>query len=158
MKLILKQTVENLGEAGEVVTVKAGYGRNYLIPQGLAYTASEANMARLEEEQARAQERMRRDFLEARRRASQLEDGASQLEGASLTFSERASEDGKLFGSVTAADVAEQLNAGGLDFEVDKRAVQLDEPIKEVGEHTVPVKLHAEVVVDVPVRVDRAEG
>jgi len=151
MKLILKQTVENLGEAGEVVTVKAGYGRNYLIPQGLAYTASEANMARLEEEQARSQERMRRDFLEARRRASQLED-------ASLTFSERASEDGKLFGSVTAADVAEQLNAGGLDFEVDKRAVQLDEPIKEVGEHTVPVKLHAEVVVDVPVRVDRAEG
>jgi len=151
MKLILKKSVENLGEAGEVVNVKAGYGRNYLIPQGLAYVASDANMARLEEEQARAAERSRRDFLEARRRAS-------QLEGVSLVFSERAGEDGKLFGSVTAADVAEQINAGELDFELDKRAVLLEEPIKAVGESTVSVKLHAEVVVEVPVRVDAAEG
>jgi large subunit ribosomal protein L9 len=94
MKLILKKTVENLGEAGEVVQVKDGYGRNYLIPQGLAFTASEANIARLEAEQAQAQERSRRDFLEARRRAS-------QLEGLSIAFHERAGEDGKLFGSVT---------------------------------------------------------
>lgn len=151
MKLILKQAVDNLGEAGQVVTVKAGYGRNYLIPQGLAYAASDANMARLEEEQARADERSRRDFLEARRRAS-------QLETVSLTFSERASEDGKLFGSVTVGDIVEQINAGGLDFELEKRAVVLEDAIKEVGESTVPVKLHAEVVVDVPVRVDRAEG
>jgi large subunit ribosomal protein L9 len=151
MKLILKQTVDNLGEAGEVVTVKAGYGRNYLIPQGLAYVASEANMARLEEEQARAAERKRRDFLEARRRAS-------QLEGVALVFSERAGEDGKLFGSVSAADVVEKLNAGDLDFELEKRAIVLDEPIKEVGDHSVVVKLHAEVLVDVPVRVDNAEG
>ena len=151
MKLILKKAVDNLGEAGEVVNVKAGYGRNYLIPQGLAYVASEANMARLEEEQARAAERERRDFLEARRRAS-------QLEGLALSFSERAGEDGKLFGSVSAADIVERLNAGGLDFELDKKAVLLEEPIKAVGESTVPVKLHAEVVVDVPVRVDPSEG
>lgn len=151
MKLILKKAVENLGEAGAIVNVKAGYGRNYLIPQGLAYSASEANMARLEEEQARAAERERRDFLEARRRAS-------QLEAVSLSFSERAGEDGKLFGSVSAADIVEQLNAGSLDFEVEKRTVLLDEPIKAVGESTVPVKLHAEVVVDVPVRVDASEG
>lgn len=151
MKLILKQAVENLGEAGEVVTVKAGYGRNYLIPQGLAYVASEANMARLEEEQARAEERSRRDFLEARRRAS-------QLEGVSLVFSERAGEDGKLFGSVTVSDIADRINAGELDFELDKRAVLLDEPIKAVGDSTVSVKLHAEVVVDVPVRVEPEEG
>lgn len=147
MKLILKKTVDNLGEAGEVVTVKPGYGRNYLIPQGLAYAASEANMARLEEEQAREAERSRRDFLEARRRAS-------QLEGISLVFQERAGEDGKLFGSVTAVDLTEQINAGSLDFELDKHAVQLDEPLKALGEHTVPVKLHAEVIVDVPVRID----
>ncbi|MGD8729792.1 MAG: 50S ribosomal protein L9 [Gemmatimonadota bacterium] len=147
MKLILKKTVDNLGEAGEVVTVKPGYGRNYLIPQGLAYAASEANMARLEEEQAREAERSRRDFLEARRRAS-------QLEGISLVFQERAGEDGKLFGSVTSSDVTEQINAGELDFELEKLAVQLEEPLKALGDHTVPVKLHAEVIVDVPVRID----
>lgn len=148
MKLILKKDVDNLGEAGEVVSVKAGYGRNYLIPHGLAYTASDANMALLEEEQARATERSRRDFLEARRRAS-------QLESVSLTFHERAGEDGKLFGSVSRADVADRLNAGELDFEVDKRLVILDEPIKVLGETTVPVQLHAEVVVDVPVQVEQ---
>lgn len=147
MKLILKKTVDNLGEAGEVVTVKPGYGRNYLIPQGLAYAASEANMARLEEEQTREAERSRRDFLEARRRAS-------QLEGISLVFQERAGEDGKLFGSVTSSDVTEQINAGELDFDLEKHAVQLEEPLKALGDHTVPVKLHAEVIVDVPVRID----
>ncbi|MCA1789406.1 MAG: 50S ribosomal protein L9, partial [Thioalkalivibrio sp.] len=73
MKLILKQDVLNLGEAGDVVQVKAGFGRNYLLPQGLAYVASAANMKRAEEEQARHQERVRRDFLEARRRAAQIE-------------------------------------------------------------------------------------
>ena len=72
MKLILKKAVENLGDAGEVVNVKPGYGRNYLIPQGLAYEASEANMRRLEEEQKRTEERARRDYLEARRRAAQV--------------------------------------------------------------------------------------
>lgn len=151
MKLILKQAVENLGEAGQVITVKAGYGRNYLIPQGLAYVASEANMARLEEEQARAAERSRRDFLEARRRAS-------QIEGVSLVFSERAGEEGKLFGSVSATDIADRLNAGDLDFELEKRAVLLDEPIKAIGDSTVQVKLHAEVVVDIPIQVEPAEG
>ncbi len=148
MKLILKQDVENLGEAGEVVQVRPGYGRNYLIPQGLAYVASEANMRRLEEEQAKAEERSRRDFLEARRRAS-------QLEGMALSFRERAGEDGKLFGSVTAADIAEQANAMGLDFELDKRAVVLDEPIKVLGASEVLIHLHREVEVPIEVRVDR---
>lgn len=151
MKLILKKAVENLGEAGEVVQVKAGYGRNYLIPQGLAYVASEANMARLEEEQARAAERSRRDFLEARRRAS-------QLEGLSLVFHERASEDGKLFGSVSQTDITERINAGELDFELEKRAVILDEPIKLLGVTNVPLHLHADVDVEVEVRVEREEG
>lgn len=151
MKLILKQSVPHLGEVGQVVTVKPGYGRNYLIPHGLAYQASAANIARLEEEQAKAEEVARRDFLEARRRAS-------QLDTAELVFHERAGDDGKLFGSVTAADITEQLNAGGLDFELDKKAVQLDEPLKAVGTVMVPVKLHADVIVEVGVTVEPTEG
>ena len=148
MKLILKKRVENLGDAGQIVSVKAGFGRNYLIPQGLAYVASEANLKRLEEEQAKAEERSRRDFLEARRRAS-------QLEGMSLTFHERAGEDGKLFGSVTAADVAEKAQAEGLDFELDKRSVMLDEPIKILGVTEVVIHLHKDVDVSIEVRVER---
>ncbi len=151
MKLILKKTVENLGEAGEVVQVKDGYGRNYLIPQGLAYSASATNIARLEAEQTQAQERSRRDFLEARRRAS-------QLEGLSIVFLERAGEDGKLFGSVTKAHIAERANEGDLDFVLDRKLVMLEEPLKTLGVTNVPVHLHADVVVDIEVRVERGEG
>ena len=151
MKLILKQSVENLGDAGAVVQVKAGYGRNYLIPQGLAYVASDANMKRIEEESSLAEERKRRDFLEARRRAS-------QLEGMSLTFTERAGEDGKLFGSVTATDVVEKANAGSLDFELDKKTVQLDDPIKATGTVNVGIRLHGDVEVQIEVRVEAEEG
>jgi large subunit ribosomal protein L9 len=151
MKLILKQSVENLGDAGAVVQVKAGYGRNYLIPQGLAYVASDANMKRIEEESSLAEERKRRDFLEARRRAS-------QLEGMSLTFTERAGEDGKLFGSVTATDVVEKANAGSLDFELDKKTVQLDDPIKATGTVNVGIRLHGDVEVQIEVNVEAEEG
>jgi large subunit ribosomal protein L9 len=116
MKLILKQDVLNLGEAGDVVQVKPGYGRNYLLPQGLAYVASATNLKRAEEEQARHQERVRRDFLEARRRAS-------QVEGLSITFDVLAGEDGKLFGSVTAAEIVDRANTSGLDFELDRKTL-----------------------------------
>ena len=92
-----------------------------------------------------------RDFLEARRRAS-------QLDGLSITFVERAGEDGKLFGSVTKADVTERINAGDLDFELDKKAVLLEEPIKVIGVTNVTLHLHAEVEVEVEVRVEREEG
>jgi large subunit ribosomal protein L9 len=151
MKLILKQSVENLGEAGDVVQVKPGYGRNYLIPHGLAYTASEENIARLEAEQAKREERARRDYLEAGRRAS-------QLENLVLTFRERAGDEGQLFGSVTQADVIEQANASDIDFELDKKAVLLDEPIKELGSFEVPVRLHADVEVSITVQVEREDG
>jgi large subunit ribosomal protein L9 len=150
MKVILKEAVDNLGEAGEVVDVKPGYARNFLVPQGLAYEASAANLRRIEEEQKQAEERARRDYLEGRRRAS-------QIEGASVSFTARASEEGKLYGSVSAADVAEKLNAGDLDFEVERRQVILDEPLKSVGVYQVPVRLHGEVEVEVEVRVDRQE-
>lgn len=152
MKLILKKAVPNLGEVGEVVSVKAGYGRNYLLPQGFAYEASEANVRRLEEDRKRAEERSRRDYLEARRRAA-------QFAGLSLTFKARAGEDGKLFGSVTNADIADRANGTGrLDFELDKRAVVLEEPLKALGSFEVKVHLHAEVDAPIQVYVERDQA
>jgi large subunit ribosomal protein L9 len=148
MKLILKEDVENLGEAGQVVDVKPGFARNYLLPQRLAYEASAANIRRLEEEQRLAGERARRDYLEGRRRAS-------RLEGTKLAFTARASEEGKLFGSVTSADIVERLNSGKLDFEVERRQVLLEEPLKAVGAFSVPVRLHPEVTVDIEVEIER---
>jgi len=137
--VILREDVTKLGKAGEVVNVKPGFARNYLLPQGLAYEATDANLRRLEEERRRAEEQAKRDFLEARRRAS-------ALEGQSLTFRARAGEESKLFGSIGSADIAERLNAeGGLDFEVDRRQIELDEPIKTLGVFDVPVKLHGDV-------------
>lgn len=149
MKLILKEAVAHLGESGQVVDVKPGYARNYLIPQGLAYTASAANLRRLEEEQQAAEEKSRRDYLEARRRAA-------QLDGMVLTFQAKAGEEGKLFGSVTTADIADRANEKGLDFEVDRRKMQLDEPLKQLGAFPVTIRLHADVEVQIEVRVERA--
>jgi large subunit ribosomal protein L9 len=147
MKLILKKDVGQLGTSGQVVDVRPGYARNYLLPQGLAYEASQENIERLEEEQRLAEEQSKRDYLEARRRASQIED-------VKLVFRAKAGEGGKLFGSVTNADVAERINAeGGLDFELDKRHVEHD-PLKELGEHLVRIRLHSDVVLDLPVIVE----
>ncbi|HET9949699.1 MAG TPA: 50S ribosomal protein L9 [Longimicrobiales bacterium] len=151
MKVILTRTVENLGDVGDVVSVKDGYGRNYLLPQGLAYLATPGNIARLEQERAKAEERSRRDYLEAKRRAA-------QLEGVSLVFRQHAGDDGKLFGSVTRQDVTDELNERGLDFEVERRWVMLDEPIKTLGTTPVRVHLHPGVDVEIEVRVEREEG
>jgi large subunit ribosomal protein L9 len=151
MKLILRQAVENLGDPGDIVTVAPGYGRNYLLPQGLAYEASKANIRRLEEEKAQVAERARRTYLEAKRRASQFDHMV-------LTFHARAGEDGKLFGSVTAGDIADRANEEGLDFKLERKQILLDEPLKSLGEANVPVRLHAEVEVGIEVRVEREEG
>ena len=148
MKLILKQSVENLGEAGEVIKVKPGFGRNYLIPQGFAYTATQANIEKLEQEQTQSEERSKRDFLEAGRRASQLEAISP------ITFHARAGDDGKLFGSVTSADIADRINESGMDFELNRRAILLDEPIKMVGVWEVPLNLHGEVEAHIEVHVE----
>ena len=150
MKLILRRTVDRLGDQGDVVDVKAGYARNYLIPQGLAFLASAANLRRLERERDEAEELAKHDYLEARRRAS-------QLEGISMVFHVRAGEDGKLFGAVTNADVADRLNQGELDFEVDRRIVMLEEPLKVLGAAQVSVRLHSQVEVEVEVQVERGE-
>ncbi len=151
MKLILRQAVENLGASGDIVDVKPGYARNFLVPQGLAFVASAKNLVKLEAEKTQAEEGAKRDYLEARRRAS-------QLKGASITFAVKAGEDGKLFGSVTNADVAEQLNQLDLDFEVDRRLVVLDEPLKALGTVTVSVHLHSQVDAEVEVNVEREEA
>jgi large subunit ribosomal protein L9 len=152
VKVILKQDLATVGDRGEVVDVRAGFARNYLIPQGYAYEATPGNLKRIEEEKRLFEERSKRDRLEAKRRAS-------QFEGLSLTFAARASDDeeGKLFGSVTNADIADRINSQAkLDFELDRRWVMLDEPIKRLGEFKVPVRLHSDVEVEVDVKVERA--
>ena len=151
MKLILRETVGSLGQAGEVVTVKPGYARNYLLPQGLAYMASAANVRRIEEEARLREERTRRSYLEANRQAS-------QLEGLSLAVTAKAGSEGQLFGSVTVKDIWELLRKSDIDFELDKRAVLLAEPIKAVGEHLVPIRLQPGVEVEVGVVVEAEEA
>lgn len=150
VKLILRDDVAKLGEAGEIVSVKAGYARNYLLPRELAYEATDASIRQLEQERERAEQRARRDYLEGRRRASQLED-------IQLTFHARAGEESKLFGSIGSADIADRLNEQELDFEVDKKDVELDDPIKALGVYNVPIKLHAEVRPEVKVWVIKEE-
>ena len=149
MKLILKQSVENLGEAGQVIQVKPGFGRNYLIPQGLAYTATPANIERLEQEQAQSEELSKRDFLEASRRASRIKDISP------VTFYVRAGDDGKLFGSVTSVDIADRINESDVGFELNRQAVLLDEPIKMLGVWEVPLNLHGEVEAYIEVHIER---
>ena len=151
MKLILREVVENLGNPGDVVDVAPGFGRNYLLPQGLAYEASAANVRLLEEEKAQAEERAKRDYLEAKRRAA-------QLDGMALTFHARAGEDGKLFGSVTAGDIANRANEHDLDFKIERRQVILDEPLKALGIFQVTLRLFAEVEKEIEVQVEREEG
>ena len=134
MQVILRDRIENLGDAGDVVDVKPGYGRNYLIPKGLAYEASPANVRRMEAERA-AQGRKEAETLgEARQQAS-------AIEGVSLTFNARAGQEGKLFGSITSGDIADKLAEQGITIE--RRQIELDEPIKAVGKHEVPVRLGA---------------
>lgn len=144
MQVILRDRIENLGNAGDVVDVKPGYGRNYLIPKGLAYEASPANVRRMEAERA-AQGRKEAETLgEARQQAS-------AIEGVSLTFNARAGQEGKLFGSITSGDIADKLAEQGI--QIDRRQIELDEPIKSLGVHSVPVRLHSQVRPEIKVWV-----
>ena len=151
MKVILKKAIDSLGELGQVVSVKPGYARNYLLPQGLAYEASKANLKRIEEEQKAAEERAKRGYLEGRRRLS-------QVEGMSLQFTARASEEGKLFGSISVADIVERLNAIDMDFEVERKQILMEEPLKQVGVYQVPIQLFTDVQGEIEVRVEREEA
>ena len=147
MEVILRQAVENLGHPGDIVDVSAGFGRNYLVPRGLAYAATAGNKKRIE------QEKQRLDAAESTRRAS-AQEIADKLAQVSLTFSARVGDEGKLFGSVTAADIAHQLEAQG--FTIEKRQVDLHEPIRALGVYRVAVRLHADVKPEVKVWVIKA--
>ena len=144
MDVILREDVEKLGHAGEVVTVKDGYARNFLLPRGLAYLMTDGNRRRLEEEQRQRDRRAAAEVSGAR-------DVTDKLQAVSLSFTMKAGEGDKLFGSVTAGDIAERLKAEG--FEVDRKAVELEEPIKALGVYKVPVRLHADVKPEVRVWV-----
>ena len=144
MEIILREDVAHLGKAGEVVAVKDGYARNFLLPRGLAYPAPAGNKRRIEVEQQRRDARM----ATQRGDAEQL---AQRLAAVSLTFTVKTGEGEKLFGSITAQDIAQQLKEQG--FALDKRRVALEEPIKMIGIYKVPVRLDAGVQAEIRVWV-----
>jgi large subunit ribosomal protein L9 len=145
MEVILRQAIENVGQPGEVVKVSNGFARNYLLPRGLAMEATAGNKKRIE------QDRQRLEAAESTRRDS-AQELANKLNEVSLTFSARVGEEGKLFGSVTSSDIAGQLASQGYDF-VEKRMIDLHDPIKALGVYRVPVRLHADVKAEVKVWV-----
>jgi large subunit ribosomal protein L9 len=147
MEVILREAVEKLGHPGDVVKVSPGFARNYLLPRGIAYEATPGNLKRIAQEKGR---------LEAAENARIVvaQELAAKLEPISLTFSARVGEEGKLFGSVTNADIAQQLEANGVH--VEKRMIDLHEPIRALGIYKVPIKLHADVKTEVKVWVIKA--
>lgn len=146
MKVILNDHVEHLGERGDAVTVKPGYARNYLFPQGLAYPDTPGNRRRFDEEQARWEEM----DLQRRSAADKL---AADLEGTELVFERRAGENDVLFGSVNLVDIGRALADKG--FDIDRRRIQLNEPIKEIGTQTVDVRVYMDTAVSITVHVVR---
>jgi large subunit ribosomal protein L9 len=144
IEVILREDISSLGRAGEMVRVKPGYARNYLLPQGLAYEATEGNKKRIA-----AETRVRTARNQAER--TEAERVAETLRGVSLTLAGKAGEEGKLFGSITSQDVAEALARKG--HTVDRRRVELEHPIKTLGEHAVTVRLHPEVQAELRVSV-----
>lgn len=147
MRVILNKEVPHLGEAGEIVQVAPGYGRNYLIPNGLAIPASEGSVRQADHQQ-RVGEAIRRKQLNG---ASELR---ARIEETAVSIRREAGDDDKLFGSVTNRDIADALAAEGVV--VDRRTIQMDEPLKAIGLYTVPVRLHRDVTANVRVFVIRA--
>jgi len=144
MELILKTTVETLGEEGDIVKVKPGYARNYLIPKKMAVIANKANLALLEQEKATIVARRKKQRQEA-------ETLSKKIAGAIITIKHRVGEEEKLFGSVTAADIAEKL--AEMDVQIEKKNILLTEPIKTLGEFTVAVKVGYQMTSDITVQV-----
>jgi large subunit ribosomal protein L9 len=148
MKVILREDVENLGKGGELVEVKNGFGRNFLIPRGLAVVANTKNIREVEHQKGVA-------AAKAAKLKASAEAVAKRLADTPITLKRKVGEQDKLYGSVTAMDIAEALAGRGV--QIDRRSIDLAEPIKSVGDHEVGVKLHSEVVGKVKVRVE-AEG
>ncbi len=148
MEVILRETIAKLGRAGQVVRVKDGYARNFLIPKGLAYQATAGNKKRVEAEAVRR----------AQRSATERSDAdvlAERLKDLSIEFTVKAGEGDKLFGSITSADISAQLAERG--YSIDKRSIELEEPIKMIGIYSVPIRLHSEVKAEVRVWVVKEE-
>lgn len=148
VNLILREDVPRLGNAGDAVSVKPGYARNYLLPQGKAVLASEAKMKELEHHKRLIAEKVARELKD-------LNATRDRLEQFELAVEAQAGEEGRLFGSVTAIQIAELIAEKGI--EIDRRKIDLAEPIKEVGEHKVPIRLHREVIANVKLKVTAAE-
>jgi large subunit ribosomal protein L9 len=146
MEVILKEDVPKLGHRGEVVKVAEGYGRNFLLPKKLAIEATAANRAVIEQMKQSA---VRKSAVEK----ADADALAKQLDGAALSFQRKAGEKDHLFGSVTSSDIAEALERKG--FNIDRRKIQLDEPLKSIGEFEVAVRLHRDVTSKVKVTVEK---
>jgi large subunit ribosomal protein L9 len=146
--VLLREDIDNLGGRGEIVKVKAGYARNFLLPQGMATLASKGNIKQIEGERSALLKKSAHEKSTADAQADQMRD-------ISLSFERRAGEGGTLFGSVTSMDIADALKAKG--YEIDRRKIVLRDAIKETGDFTVNVKLHREVTIGIPVTVT-AEG
>ncbi len=144
MEVILREDINNLGTRGQVVKVAPGYARNFLLPKKLAVAATESNKKIVEQER---QAHLRKEA----KLESEAQDLAKLISGVSVTITQKAGENDQLFGSVTSKDVAEALAAKG--YSIDRRKIQLDEPIKQLGEFKVPVRLHREVTAEVTVVV-----
>jgi large subunit ribosomal protein L9 len=144
MQIILRKDYDTLGKIGDVVTVKPGYARNFLIPGGVAYSATKANLARLDHDK----KMMELQDLKERRRAGDMH---AKLHDLRLIIPVQTGEEDRMFGAVTSADIAEAIKERGI--EIDRRKIQLAEPIKNLGEFSIPVKLHREVTAIVKVDV-----
>ncbi len=147
-KVLLREDVDDLGARGEIVRVRAGYARNYLLPRKLAVEATTSNVRQIEHERAALLKK------EATERAT-ADAQSAKLGSLVLEFKRKAGEQGALYGSVTSMDIAEALRERG--YEIDRHRIHLREPLKRLGEFTVPVRLHREVTVELPVKV-AAEG
>ncbi len=147
--VLLREDMEHVGGRGEIVKVKAGFARNYLLPQGFATLATKGNIKQIEQERTAL---LKKAAIDKATAEAQLE----QMTTISLTFERKAGEHGTLFGSVTSMDIAEALQAKG--YEIDRRKIVLKDAIKETGEYTVKVKLHREVTLEVPVTVTGEGG
>jgi large subunit ribosomal protein L9 len=149
MEVILKEDVNNLGHRGDVVKVAEGYGRNYLLPNKLAMEATPVNKAVIEQMKSSSVRRSAKEKSEA-------EALVKQLDAVALTFTRKVGQDDHLFGSVTSSDIAAQLEEKG--FNIDRRKVQLTEPLKSIGDFLIPVKLHREVTAHIKVAVKGEEA
>ena len=148
MEVILREDIDKLGSRGQVIKVAAGFARNFLLPKRLAVAATESNKKIVEQER---QAHLRKEA----KLISEAQDLAKLMLGVAITIKQKAGEADQLFGSVTSKDIADALAAK--NYSIDRRKIQLDEPIKQLGEYTVPIKLHKDVSVDISVLVAKEE-